>query len=74
MTLDDRNIAGRGAIFFAVLLFCLLTHHQWHCPQCNSSTDTLLTAMARYCLFTATVATDTEATDGAEPSGATRGS
>jgi hypothetical protein len=34
----------------------------------------LLTAMARYCLFTAAVPTDMEAIVGAEPSGAPRGS
>ena len=73
-TLHDRNNAGRGggAIFFALLLFCLLTHNQQHCPQCTPGTDTLLTVEARYCLCTVTVATDLEAIAGAEPSGAPR--
>jgi len=51
---DDRNIARRGAISFALLLFGLHTHNQRQCPLCSSSTDTLLTADAR-CLCTATV-------------------
>ena len=67
-----RTIFWTPAIFFAVLLFCLHTHNQWHCPQCTSSTDTLLTAEACYCLCTATAGTVMEPTAGAEPSGAPR--
>ena len=67
--LDDRNTERRWAISFALLLFCILTHNQWHCPQCSSSTGTVLTGVACYGVSSLPQSQQImEATASAEPS------